>query len=149
MRILSSFLSIIMTLLILVTCASLDLILSKDAIIAGLDLIGKNNFNFNIILLGFSLVFFCTFVIIFLMSRKNSKYFMSSILASAISIIFFTLFFGSFDIVKNFYFASNEFSALVKGCFTNIFIANFSISLLLILFMIIYFIRRRKNEKKH
>ena len=121
------------------------MILCKAPILQGLSLIGKNNFDFNIIFFAFALVFFCTFVIIFLLSRKNGKYFMSSILASAISIAFFSVFISQFDIVRNFYFASNEFSLLVRGDFTKIFIANFSISFLLIFIMIIYFFRRRKK----
>ena len=145
MTVLYSFLSIISTLLIIITCTLIDVILCKAPILQGLSLIGKNNFDFNIIFFAFALVFFCTFVIIFLLSRKNGKYFMSSILASAISIAFFSVFISQFDIVRNFYFASNEFSLLVRGDFTKIFIANFSISFLLIFIMIIYFFRRRKK----
>jgi len=149
MRILYSFLSVILTLLLLLKCVLLDVLVSKKAITAFCDMINKNLFEINVIFFIFILAFLCSSAIILLLYiRKNSKYIISSFLASGISIMFFTLFFSGFDIVKNFYFASNEFSELVKNCFKNIALTNFSVSFLLILLTIIYFIRRKKDEKE-
>ena len=146
MKIIYSFLSLLLTGFILLGCLICDVIIGQDAILEFSKLINKNFFEINIIFLILIIDFFCIFGIILLLHmRKNSKYTRSSIFASGISIIFFTLFIYQFDIVKKFYFASNEFSTLVKSAFKNICITNFSIGLLLI---IIIFIRRNKNEKK-
>lgn len=150
MKVLYSFFSIVLTFFILLGCLILDALLSKKVIYELLVLINKGNiFNINIIFFIFALVFLCSFVIIFLLFiKKNSKYIASSFLASGICVIFFTLFFSRFNIVKNFYFASNDFSSLVKNSFRNIAITNFLVGFLLILITIIYFIRRNKNEKE-
>lgn len=149
MKVVYSFLSLLLTVFIVSIFGILDIILFKDVVVQIFNLINRNIFDFNMLFLILGIVFLCSFVIIFLLYiRKNSKYIISSVLASAISVMFFTCFFGRFDIVKNFYFASNEFSQLVKNTLLNVSITNFSISLLLIIISIIYFIRRNKNEKE-
>lgn len=150
MKGLYSFLSLLLTAFILVGCVLLDVIIGKEILYEFLSLIDKADvFKLNLILFVFSLVFLCGFGIIFVLYiRKNSKYIMSSFVASGFAIMFFTMFFNSFDIVKNFYFASNEFSLAVKSSIRNISIANFSIGGLLILITIFYFIRRNKYEEK-
>ena len=148
MKILYSFLSVVLTLLIVAGIALIDVFVAKDAIVAGLEIINKNFFDFNVILFVILLDFLCAFGIIsVLYVKKNSKLAISSLFASSLAIIFFTLFFGRFGIVKNFYFISNEFSQLVRSAFRNIGITNFSLSALLILLTILYFIRRNKDEK--
>jgi len=149
MKILYSFLSVLLTLLILLECALLDVVVSHKAINEIFKLVNREFFGINIIFFVFMLAFLCSFVIIFLLyKRKSSKYIVSSLFASGVAIVFFTLFFSGFDIVKNFYFASNEFSELVKSSLKNIAITNFSLGILLIVVTIIYFIRRRKDEKE-
>ena len=150
MRVLYSFLSLVLTFFILLFCVALDVLVARDAIYESLSFINKvEYFNLNIILFVFALVFLCGFGIIFLLYiRKNSKYIVSSFLASGVAIFFFTVFFNSFDIVKSFYFASNEFSSMMRSSFRNISVTNFSVGGLLILITFIYFIRRNKYEEE-
>lgn len=150
MRVLYSFLSLVLTLFILLECVVLDVFIGREAIYEIFSLVNKvEYFKLNIILFVFSLVFLCGFGIIFLLYiRKNGKYIVSSFFTSGIAILFFTIFFNNFDIVKSFYFASNEFSLIIRTWFRNISVTNFSLGILLILITIIYFIRRSKYEEK-
>ena len=157
MKVLYSILSLVCALFILRGYGAIDLVISKDAVAMGLEIIGKtewiNLLNFKQILLIISLAFLCGFVIIYLLYIKNGKkYILSSLMASSISVIFFTLYISSFNIVKNFYVASKEFSDSVKLVFNRIFTFNILSSFAVILIILIYFIckliRRNKNEKE-
>ena len=158
MKILYSILSLIIAVGLIAGCALIDLVISKDSIFGTLEIIGKtelyNLLDFGKIFLIISLAFLCSFGIIILLYIKNGKkYILSSLLATSLSIIFFTLYFRSFDLIKNFYVVSEEFSKLVKSTFDNIFAFNIIFSFAVILIIIInlirkVIIRRNKDEKE-
>jgi len=157
MNILYFVLSLISTVGIVLGCGAIDLFIGRDEIYKAFELIGKINvynlLHFDKIFLIISLAFLCSFVIIILLYVKNGKrYIFSSLLASGISILFFTLYFRSFDIVKNFYVVSKEFSQIIKSTFNTISVFNIVLSSLLIFINVIYLIciiiRRKKNEKE-
>lgn len=158
MKILYSILSLIVAIGLIVGCTLIDLVISKDVILAGLGIIGKaelfNMLDFGKIFLVISIAFLCSFGIIVVLYIKNGKkHILSSLLASSVSIIFFTLYFRSFELVRNFYLVSEEFSKLVKITFNNIFTFNLIFSFAVILLVIIslickVIIRRNKDEKE-
>lgn len=156
MKILYSILSLIIAIGLIISCLMTDIILSREAVFGALEMVGKTElyklFDINKIFLIISLAFLCSFVIIILLYIKNGKkYIWSSLLASAISVLFFTLYFNSFNVIKNFYLVSKEFSDIVKLSFNKIFVFNMSVSLAVILISVFYLIRkliRRKKDEK-
>ena len=150
MKKLYSFFSLLLTITIMLIVFLTDILLIKNVIYEVLSLLNINGFNISIIIGSLAVVLLFSFVIILLLYRKkNTMYVISSFLASSLSIGFFTLFFSSFDIVKKFYFLSNEFSELVKSSFNKIVVINLVICFVLTIISVIYLLRRRKNEKEN
>lgn len=154
MKILYSILSLIITIGLIICCLMTDIILSREAVLGALEIVGKTElykmFDFSKIFFIISLAFLCSFVIIILLYIKNGKkYIWSSLLASAISVLFFTLYFRSFNVIKNFYLVSKEFSDIVKSSFNNIFVFNMSFSLAVIFISVFYLIRKLIRRNKY
>jgi len=102
MKILYSFLSVVLTLLIVAGVALIDVFVAKDAIVTALELVDKNFFNFNVILFAILLDFLCAFgIILVLYIKKNSKLAISSLFASSLAVLFFTLFFYIYNTNEN------------------------------------------------
>ena len=155
MILLYSLLSFLLTCLITSVCITTSGLWLKDAINMAFDIININNFlNFKLIFFAYIIAFFCISGIMLLLVIKNKVEFLcSSLISSGIVVLIFSWFFSSFNVVKNFYFASNDFSNIVrlglkKFFFTNILLGSIILIISSSFIFVKFFVGRKEYEKE-
>jgi len=155
MVILYSLLSLLLTFLIVAFCMVTGSFWLNDAVNMFFDITGKNNFiDFKAILFAYIIAFFCIFgIMLLLVIKKKVEFLCSSLISSGIVLLIFSWFFSSFNVIKNFYFASNDFSNIVRTGLKNFFFTNILLgSIILIIsssfIFVKFFVRRKVYEEE-
>ncbi len=150
-----SLLSLVLTCLISFVCITTSGFWLKDAIYMLLEIVHVNNFfAIKLILLAYIIAFFCIFGIMVLLAfKKKVEFLCSSLMSSGIVVLIFSWFFSSFNVVKNFYFVSNDFSnivriALKKFFFTNILLGSIILIISSSFIFVKFFVGRKEYEEE-
>lgn len=147
MHVVYSLFSVILSMCILLVGVVLGSFWCKDVAVKIMtELSVYNNLYFYLILFVFSVALLVIFGIMLLFIKSKMKYYLSSsLIASGISMLLFSLFFRNFNIIKNFYFISTEFSNEVKMSLEYFFMTNIILgSIILVLGIIMLY----KNFKQ-